>query len=56
MEDKILRLSPLEHAARIAPANIKRKIVTCVNVNNRFERSAPLTIERFRSALEKEND
>jgi len=37
----------LKAAARITKENLKRKILTFVNVNNHFEGSAPVTIERF---------
>ena len=38
-------------AARIVAANTKKGITTYLNVNNHFEGSAPLTIERFLDAL-----
>ncbi|MFQ5512641.1 MAG: DUF72 domain-containing protein [Candidatus Krumholzibacteriia bacterium] len=41
----------LEAAVRIVRANTRRKIATFVNVNNHFEGSAPLTIERFLDLL-----
>jgi uncharacterized protein YecE (DUF72 family) len=52
--DKIASPKPegIEAAVRIVRHNIKRKILTFVNVNNHFEGSAPLSIERFVKALE----
>ena len=44
----------LKAAARIVKANLEKRILTFVNVNNHFEGSAPLTIERFISALQRE--
>jgi uncharacterized protein YecE (DUF72 family) len=41
----------LKAAVRIVRHNTKKKILTYVNVNNHFEGSAPLTIERFIKAL-----
>ncbi len=38
-------------AAAITVENIRKKIITFVNVNNHYEGSAPLTIERFLEAL-----
>jgi len=51
--DKIISPKPegIRAAVRIARHNIERKILTYVNVNNHFEGSAPLTIERFVKAL-----
>jgi len=51
--DRIVTPKPeaLRSAARIAIENIRKKIVTYVNVNNHFEGSAPLTVERFLEAL-----
>ncbi len=45
----------LRAAARITIENIRKKIKTIVNVNNHFEGSAPLTIERFLETLKKES-
>jgi hypothetical protein len=45
----------IQAAARITVENIHQKIKTIVNVNNHFEGSAPLTIERFLEALQKES-
>jgi uncharacterized protein YecE (DUF72 family) len=41
-------------AARIVRANRRRGVTTFVNVNNHYEGSAPLTIERFLEALRRE--
>jgi uncharacterized protein YecE (DUF72 family) len=41
----------IEAAARIVADNARRGISTFLNVNNHFEGSAPLTIERFLDAL-----
>jgi uncharacterized protein YecE (DUF72 family) len=41
----------IQAAVRIVKHNVERKILTFVNVNNHFEGSAPLTIERFVKAL-----
>jgi uncharacterized protein YecE (DUF72 family) len=41
----------IQAAVRITRDNIRKKIVTYVNVNNHFEGSAPLTIERYLEAL-----
>jgi uncharacterized protein YecE (DUF72 family) len=41
----------IEAAVRVVKHNIERKIRTFINVNNHFEGSAPLTIERFVKAL-----
>ncbi len=41
----------LQAAVRIVRGNMKRKIATFVNVNNHFEGSAPVTIERFLTLL-----
>jgi len=51
--DKIVAPKPaaLQAAARITVENIRKKIVTYVNVNNHFEGSAPLTIDRFLKTL-----
>lgn len=44
----------LAAAAKIVRANAARKVTTFVNVNNHFEGSAPLTIERLVAELERE--
>jgi len=51
--DRIVAPKPgaLRAAAEITLENIRRKIATYVNVNNHFEGSAPLTIDRFLAAL-----
>jgi len=51
--NRILAPKPegIEAAAKIVAANLKRQVRTFVNVNNHFEGSAPLTIERFLQAL-----
>jgi uncharacterized protein YecE (DUF72 family) len=41
----------LESAARIVKANQQRGMRTYVNVNNHYEGSAPLTIDRFLDVL-----
>jgi len=41
----------LEAAARIVEENKSRKTLTFLNINNHFEGSAPLTIERFLDVL-----
>jgi uncharacterized protein YecE (DUF72 family) len=41
----------IDAAARIVADNTRRGITTFLNVNNHFEGSAPLTIERFLDAL-----
>jgi len=41
----------LEAAARIVQENQSREVLTFVNINNHFEGSAPLTVERFLEAL-----
>lgn len=41
-------------AARITRRNARSKVLTYVNVNNHFEGSAPLTIERFLEELRRE--
>ncbi len=55
--NKIVAPKPeaIQSAARITVENIRNKIKTIVNVNNHFEGSAPLTIERFLEALQKES-
>jgi uncharacterized protein YecE (DUF72 family) len=45
------RAGGLETAARIVRAHRSRKITTFLNVNNHYEGSAPITIERFREIL-----
>jgi uncharacterized protein YecE (DUF72 family) len=42
-------------AARITRHNARSKVLTYVNVNNHFEGSAPLTIERFLEALSEDD-
>ena len=51
--DRILAPKPegIGAAARIVAGNTRRGIKTFLNVNNHFEGSAPLTIERFLEAL-----
>lgn len=44
----------LKAAVRIVRENLRRKIRTFVNVNNHYEGSAPITIERFLQALQHE--
>jgi uncharacterized protein YecE (DUF72 family) len=46
------KLEGLKAAARIVRFNLHHKIRTFVNVNNHFEGSAPLTIERFTDVLQ----
>lgn len=46
------RSESLQAAARIVRVNRRRKVMTYLNVNNHFEGSAPLTIERFLKELE----
>jgi uncharacterized protein YecE (DUF72 family) len=41
----------LEAAARIVRENQSQKVLTFVNINNHFEGSAPLTVERFLDVL-----
>ncbi len=43
----------LEATARIVQANLEKEIITFLNVNNHFEGSAPVTIERFLDVLQK---
>jgi uncharacterized protein YecE (DUF72 family) len=52
--DRVVAPKPkaLRAAVDITLENIRRKIATYVNVNNHFEGSAPLTVERFLAALE----
>ena len=44
----------LRAAANIVLSNVRRSVVSYVNVNNHYEGSAPLTIERFLRLLEEE--
>ena len=44
----------LQAAARIVQTNLEKEIITFLNVNNHFEGSAPITIERFLDVLQKE--
>ena len=55
--NKIVAPKPeaIQAAAHITVENIRQKIKTIVNVNNHFEGSAPLTIERFLETLKKES-
>jgi uncharacterized protein YecE (DUF72 family) len=46
----------VEAAVRITLENLRRRIRMVVNVNNHYEGSAPLTIERFLALLDKEDD
>ena len=41
----------LNAAVRIVRENLRRKILTFVNINNHFEGSAPISIERFTEEL-----
>ena len=41
------KLEALKAAIRITKENLKRRILTFVNMNNHFEGSAPISIERF---------
>ncbi len=41
----------LEAAARIVQENQNRKVLTFLNINNHFEGSAPLTVQRFLDVL-----
>jgi len=54
--NKIIAPKPeaLRSAARITRQNMRSKVLTYINVNNHFEGSAPLTIERFLEALSAE--
>lgn len=45
----------IRSAVRITRKNTRSKIMTYVNINNHFEGSAPLTIERFLDALASES-
>jgi len=51
--NRIIQPKPegIRAAVRITVENIRRKITTYLNVNNHFEGSAPLTIERFLEEL-----
>jgi hypothetical protein len=42
----------LKAAAQIVRANRKRTMTTFVNINNHFEGSAPVTVERFLDFLD----
>jgi len=55
--DKIVEPRPeaIRAAVRITRHNKKSKTLTYVNLNNHFEGSAPLTIERFLEALSEED-
>lgn len=46
------KLEGLKTAARIVRFNLQKRIHTFVNVNNHFEGSAPLTIDRFVNVLQ----
>ncbi len=52
--DRIVSPKPerLKAAAQIVRANRKRTITTFVNINNHFEGSAPVTVERFLDFLD----
>jgi uncharacterized protein YecE (DUF72 family) len=54
--DKIVQPkdSGLESALNIVKANKMKKITTYVNVNNHYEGSAPITVQRFLEVLNKE--
>jgi uncharacterized protein YecE (DUF72 family) len=41
----------LKAAAAIVRANARNRVLTYLNINNHYEGSAPLTIERFLKAL-----
>lgn len=49
MWDKVVSPKPeaLKAAADIVNWNLEHKIVTIVNINNHFEGSAPISIQRF---------
>jgi len=51
--DKIIAPKPegLKAAATIVRANARKRVLTYVNVNNHYEGSAPLSIERFLGVL-----
>jgi uncharacterized protein YecE (DUF72 family) len=53
--DQVVAPKPkgLKAAARITEENLKRKIITFVNVNNHLEGSAPISIQRFVELLKK---
>jgi uncharacterized protein YecE (DUF72 family) len=55
--DKIvtLRTGEIQALAGIVGSNLRAGVLTYVNVNNHFEGSAPLTIERLFAALEEGN-
>jgi len=44
----------LQAAVRIVQTHLEKEIITFLNVNNHFEGSAPITIERFLDVLQKE--
>ena len=50
---QVIALKPkgLEAAARIVRENQSRKVLTFLNINNHFEGSAPLTVQRFLEVL-----
>ncbi|MDH4197894.1 MAG: DUF72 domain-containing protein [Candidatus Aminicenantes bacterium] len=57
--DRVIAPKPegLRAAARIVRANVRKKVLTFVNVNNHYEGSAPMTIGRLLEALrEKDED
>lgn len=51
--DKVVAPKPegLKAAAQITKENLKQRIITFVNVNNHFEGSAPISIQRFSELL-----
>ena len=53
--DQVVSPKPegLKAAAQITEENLRRKIVTFINVNNHFEGSAPISIQRFSELLQK---
>jgi len=44
----------LKAAAQIVKENVYKEIVTHVNINNHYEGSAPLTVERFKETVVEE--
>ncbi len=48
------KLASLESAAKIVRANARKKVLTYVNINNHYEGSAPLTIQRFLDTLRRD--
>jgi uncharacterized protein YecE (DUF72 family) len=46
----------LRAAVKIVRANARRRVLTFLNVNNHFEGSGPLTIQRFLEALQIEDE